>query len=63
MPHQPFSPGSSRARTPGPGLVIALPHGLNVSGVTMWAVRLSNALAERGRVAALILHPEERTHL
>ena len=28
-----------------PPLLIALPHGLNVSGVTMWAVRLANALA------------------
>lgn len=28
-----------------PPLLIALPHGLNVSGVTMWAVRLANAIA------------------
>jgi glycosyltransferase involved in cell wall biosynthesis len=28
-----------------PPLLIGLPHGLNVSGVTMWAVRLANALA------------------
>jgi glycosyltransferase involved in cell wall biosynthesis len=39
-------------------LLIALPHGLNVSGVTVWAVRLVNALAERGRGVGLILHPE-----
>jgi glycosyltransferase involved in cell wall biosynthesis len=58
MPPQPLSPGAPRARTGSPGLVIALPHGLNVSGITMWAVRLVNALAERGRAAALVLHPE-----
>jgi len=28
-----------------PPLLIAMPHGLNVSGVTLWAVRLANALA------------------
>jgi len=40
---------------PSPFL-ICLPDGLNVSGVTMWAVRLANGLAERGHVAALALH-------
>ncbi|MBL9030403.1 MAG: glycosyltransferase family 4 protein [Phycisphaerae bacterium] len=39
-------------------LLIALPHGLNVSGVTAWAVRLASGLASRGRAAGLILHPE-----
>ncbi|MCB9845863.1 MAG: glycosyltransferase family 4 protein [Phycisphaeraceae bacterium] len=43
-----------------PGLVIALPQGLNVSGVTMWAVRLANTLAARGRPAGVILHGEPR---
>ncbi len=39
-------------------LLIILPHGLNVSGVTLWAVRLVNTLAARGRACALLLHPE-----
>ncbi len=43
--------------TPAP-LLIALPQGLNVSGVTLWALRLSRAMAERGRHCGLILHPE-----
>jgi len=39
-------------------LLLILPHGLNVSGVTLWAVRLANTLAARGRACALLLHPE-----
>lgn len=39
-------------------LFVILPHGLNVSGVTLWAVRLVNTLAARGRTCALMLHPE-----
>lgn len=38
-------------------LLIALPHGLNVSGVTLWAVRLAGAMAGTRRVG-LLLHPE-----
>jgi len=41
-----------------PALLICLPHGLNVSGVTMWALRLSRALAEHGWPVALALHAE-----
>lgn len=41
-----------------PAMLIALPQGLGVSGVTLWAVRLVNALAARGRVAGLIVHAE-----
>ncbi len=43
-------------------LLIALPHGLNVSGVTMWAIRLAGTLAERGRGAGLLLHGEPPGH-
>lgn len=39
-------------------LLIALPHGLNVSGVTLWAVRLAGEAARSGRRVALVLHPE-----
>lgn len=39
-------------------LLIHLPQGLNVSGVTLWGVRLANAMAERGRCAAVVLHAE-----
>jgi len=45
-----------------PPAVIALPHGLTVSGVTMWAVRLANALASRAGRVALITHPEASSH-
>ncbi len=46
------------AQTQDAPLLIALPQGLNVSGVTLWALRLVRAAAGRGRPAGLILHPE-----
>ena len=39
-------------------LLIGLPQGLNVSGVTVWAARLAGAVAEAGRAAALLVHRE-----
>ena len=39
-------------------LLIALPDGLSVSGVTTWAVRLAGELASRGRACGLIVHGE-----
>ena len=39
-------------------LLIALPHGLGVSGVNSWAIRLAGAWADRGFPAALALHRE-----
>ena len=41
-----------------PSLLIALPHGLGVSGVVLWAARLANSLAARGCGTGLIVHPE-----
>ncbi len=46
---------TTRGRSP---LLVALPHGMGVSGVTLWAVRLVNGLAARGRACALLVHPE-----
>jgi glycosyltransferase involved in cell wall biosynthesis len=43
-------------------LLIGLPQGLNVSGVTVWAVRLAGIMAEAGRPAALLLHREPPGH-
>jgi glycosyltransferase involved in cell wall biosynthesis len=43
-------------------LLIALPHGLGVSGVNVWAVRLAGALALRGTAAALLHHAEPNGH-
>ncbi|MHC4305151.1 MAG: glycosyltransferase family 4 protein [Planctomycetota bacterium] len=43
-------------------LLIGLPQGLNVSGVTVWAARLAGAVAEAGRPAALLLHREPPGH-
>ncbi len=43
-------------------LLIALPQGLGVSGVNLWAVRLAEAVASRGRPAALLLHREPAGH-
>ncbi len=40
-----------------PALLIALPSGLTIGGVQVWAARLVNELAARGRSAGLILHP------
>ncbi|MFG0273882.1 MAG: glycosyltransferase [Phycisphaerales bacterium] len=48
--------------TPIPPTLLALPHGLTVSGVTMWAVRLANALAARGGRVALVSHTEATSH-
>jgi glycosyltransferase involved in cell wall biosynthesis len=48
--------GGSPARPAA--LLIALPQGLSVSGVTAWAVRLANGLVARGRGAGLIVHRE-----
>lgn len=42
----------------GLGVLVALPHGLNASGVTLWAARMANALAARRIHVGLILHPE-----
>ena len=47
----------------GSPLLIALPQGLGVSGVNMWAVRLTDALVSRGRPAALLLHREPPGHM
>lgn len=41
---------------PRPGIVIALPSGLIAAGVPVWGVRIANALAERGRCVALVIH-------
>lgn len=38
------------------GMVIALPGGLVAGGVQVWALRLANGLAERGRAVTLIVH-------
>ncbi|MBC7833660.1 MAG: glycosyltransferase family 4 protein [Phycisphaerales bacterium] len=42
----------------GAPLLIVLPHGLNVSGVAMWAVRLAGELGRAGRTTGLVLHRE-----
>lgn len=39
-------------------MLIALPDGLSVSGVTTWALRLANALAARERPVGLLVHGE-----
>lgn len=41
----------------GAPVLISLPHGLDLGGVTSWAVRLANGLAERGRAVGLVVHP------
>lgn len=38
-------------------LLFSLPHGLDLGGVTSWAVRLANGLAARGRVVGMVVHP------
>lgn len=43
-------------------MLIALPRGLGVSGVTTWAGRLLNALADRGHPVGLIRHAEDPEH-
>lgn len=47
----------------GAPLVISLPHGLDLGGVTTWAVRLANGLAARGRAVTLIVHPRREFQL
>jgi len=46
----------------GSPLLIALPQGLGVSGVNLWAARLADAVVRRGRPAALLLHREPAGH-
>ena len=41
-----------------PGLLIALPGGLYVSGVVSWAVRLVNELSKRGVRCGLLIHAQ-----
>jgi len=41
-----------------PGLLIALPQGLGVSGVNTWALRLVGELSRRGRRCGVIVHDE-----
>ncbi len=42
---------------PAAPLLFSLPHGLDLGGVTTWAVRLANGLAARGRVVGMVVHP------
>src|SRR6185369_16703269 len=41
-------------------LFISLPTGLNVGGVTTFALRLAHGMARRGRHVTLLVHPEAR---
>ncbi len=43
-------------------LLVALPHGLGVSGVSAWAVRLARERARLGRPSGLLLHREPPDH-
>ncbi len=43
-------------------LLVALPHGLCVSGVTTWAARLAEERARLGRPSGLLLHREPAAH-
>lgn len=43
-------------------LLLSLPHGLDLGGVTSWAVRLANGLAARGRVVGMMVHPRRDGH-
>lgn len=38
-------------------VLISLPHGLDLGGVTTWAVQLANGLVERGRGVGILVHP------
>ena len=38
-------------------VVISLPNGLDLGGVTTWSVRLANGLAQRGHSVTLVVHP------
>lgn len=39
-----------------PALLVALPHGMGVSGVSLWAGRLANGLARRGWTVGALVH-------
>ncbi|MBX3316046.1 MAG: glycosyltransferase family 4 protein [Phycisphaeraceae bacterium] len=52
--HVPAAASAAKALNP---VLISLPHGLDLGGVTTWAVRLANGLAERGREVAMLVHP------
>lgn len=44
--------------TIAPPMLIALPHGLGVSGVSAWALRLADELSRTGHPCGLVVHPE-----
>lgn len=48
---------STAAPTALAPVVFALPNGLDLGGVTTWAVNLANGLAQRGRHVTLLCHP------
>lgn len=52
-------PGSGCGRAP---LLLSLPHGLDLGGVTTWAVRLANGLAASGRAVGMVVHPRAPEH-
>ena len=54
----------AKAKKPGHSapFLFSLPHGLDLGGVTSWAVRLANGLAARGRVVGMIVHPRGEGH-
>jgi glycosyltransferase involved in cell wall biosynthesis len=41
-----------------PPVLLSLPQGVNVSGITLWATRLANALASHDHPVTLLTHPE-----
>ncbi len=48
---------------PAAALLIALPQGMTVGGITTWAVRLLNTLVARGHACGLIAHPSPHAHV
>lgn len=55
--------GAASATRGGPApLLISLPRGMLVSGITTWAVRLANALSAAGRGVGLIVHQASAGH-
>jgi glycosyltransferase involved in cell wall biosynthesis len=50
---------SARAGHSPPPVLISLPCGLDLGGVTTWAVNLANGLAARGGRVVLLAHPRE----
>ncbi len=59
LPRAAAAPKSPTPADPPPPVLISLPCGLDLGGVTTWAVNLAQGLARRGGHVVMVTHPRE----